>query len=151
MGNGVRSSHSRTFKLLPYLCCSPQVVLRAPDPSSPSSPMRRPHSSYRIFMPQSPKWEASRRQSLPVMLFGSNNICSCSKSSGGSLGQRGSSERGIRETQSVPHTLNCVCTLCGHWGRNLKSPPASSPGHPTSPVAWRWLRDRGWHRPGFFL
>lgn len=51
----------------------------------PPPPMGRSRPSYRIFMPQSPRWEASLRQSLPVMLFGSNNIFSCSKSSGGSL------------------------------------------------------------------
>ena len=45
-------------------------------------------------MPQRPRWEASLRQSFPVTLLGSNNICSCSKSSGGSLLHRGGWETG---------------------------------------------------------
>lgn len=82
-----------------------------PHASPPPSPTRRPHPSYRIFMPQSPRWEASRRQSLPVMLFGSNNICSCSKSSGGSLGWgRWGSQRGGSEKPSPFHTHTEWCT-----------------------------------------
>lgn len=80
----------------------------------PPLPLGRPCPSYRIFMPQSPRWEASLRQSLPVMLFGSNNIFSCSKSSGGSLrpgGGKGYSQRGGPETQSGSTHPKCRTRL----------------------------------------
>lgn len=116
----------------------------------PPSPMGRSCPSYRIFMPQSPRWEASLRQSLPVMLFGSNNICSCSKSSGGSLRPgrgRVFSEGRTRDpvwfyTPQMPNSPRGA-------GVNPEHPPGNNPS--TSPIAWGRLGDRGWRCPGLLL
>ena len=147
------SSHSLTFKSLSYEWSSLQGVLRTPT-SPPSTPTRRPYPSYRIFIPQSPRWEASRRQSLPVMLFGSNNICSCSKSSGGSLRWRkGVVEGEDGETQPGSADSSTPCSLCTPRDSNPKHPPppTAAQATPTSPIAGGWLGDRGWGCPGFLL
>lgn len=135
MGNRVGHSHSLTFKLTPCLCYSPQGVPGTPT-LTPVPPPRRPihrlRPSYRIFMPQSPRWEASRRQSLPVMLFGSNNICSCSKSSGGSLGPgRWSSQKGGSEKPSLFNRHHEWCMRpAGHRGGITNIPQPATQATP---------------------
>lgn len=122
------------------------------NPSPPSTPTHRPPPSYRIFIPQSPRWEARRRQSLPVMLFGSNNICSRSKSSGGSL-RRGKDILGRARQETRPGSTHTSMPRwpCEPRGRDPQHPLEAAHAAPPSPIAWGWLGDRGWRCPGFLL
>ena len=93
-------------------------------------------------MPQSPRWVASFLQSLPVMLFGSNSICSCSKSSGGNLRPQESvfSEGRIKDSQSGFTHSQMPWAL----GRESRTPCRQQPKQPLPHL----LHGGGWKTEG---